>query len=60
MALEFDADIAQEVLMACLEKGLLVNRVKPDTLRFMPPLIIDNQEVDQAIAILDKALSGMT
>ncbi len=42
--------------MACLERGLLVNRVKPNALRFMPPLIIGNDEVDEAISILDKVL----
>ena len=57
VAMEFDSDIGQEVLMACLEKGLLVNRVKPNAVRFVPPLIIDNRDVDEAMEILDKALS---
>ena len=58
IALEFDRDIAQSVVMACLEGGLLVNRLKPNALRFMPPLIIGNEEVDEALGILDKALSS--
>jgi len=33
--------------------------VKPNTLRLMPPLIIGNDEVDEALGILDKALSGV-
>ncbi|MFC1860438.1 aspartate aminotransferase family protein [Chloroflexota bacterium] len=60
IAIEFNSDIGQEVLMACLEGGLLVNRVKPNALRFMPPLIIGNQEVDEAIDILDNKLSSVT
>lgn len=59
VALEFSSDIAETVLTACLERGLLVNRVKPNALRLMPPLIIDNEEVDEALGILDKALSGV-
>ncbi len=59
VAIEFDSDIAASVLSACLERGLLVNRVKPNALRFMPPLIIGNAEVDEAIGILDKALSSV-
>ena len=59
IAVEFNSDIGQEVLMACLEGGLLVNRLKPNALRFMPPLIIGNQEVDEAVGILDKALSSI-
>ncbi len=59
VAMEFSRDIAQLVLMACLDRGLLVNRLKPNALRFMPPLIIGNAEVDEAIGILDKALSSI-
>jgi len=59
VAMEFSRDIAQSVLMACLDRGLLVNRLKPNALRFMPPLIIGNAEVDEAIGILDKALSSI-
>jgi acetylornithine/N-succinyldiaminopimelate aminotransferase len=40
----------------CLERGLLVNKLKPNALRFMPPLIIGKKEVDEALDILDKAL----
>ncbi len=59
IAVEFSSDIAQSVLMACLGEGLLVNRLKPNTLRFMPPLILSNEEVDQAVAILDKVLGSV-
>ena len=58
-AMEFNADIAKAVVTVCMEQGLLVNRVKPNAVRFMPPLIIGNKEVDQALAILDKVLSGI-
>jgi len=58
IAMEFSSDIAQSVVMACLDKGLLVNRLKPNALRFMPPLIIDKGEVDEALGILEQTLSG--
>jgi len=57
VAIGFDREIGQDVMMACLERGLLANRVKPNTLRLIPPLIIGNSEVDEALEILDKALS---
>ncbi len=60
VAMEFSSDIAQSIVMACLDRGLLVNRVKPNALRFMPPLVIDYKEVDEALGILDKALSDIT
>jgi len=59
VALEFNSDIADSLVMACLDRGLLVNRLKPNALRFMPPLIIGNEEVDEALSILDKVLSTM-
>ena len=58
LALEFDSDIAEAVTMSCLNKGLLVNRLKPNALRFMPPLIIAEKEVDEALGILKSVLSG--
>ncbi|MCJ7763857.1 MAG: aspartate aminotransferase family protein [Dehalococcoidales bacterium] len=58
-AMEFDSDIAQPLMLACLDGGLLVNVLKDNTIRFMPPLIISKEEVDRALAILEKALSGI-
>ena len=59
IAVEFDGEIAQSVLLGCLERGLLVNRVKPNAIRLIPPLIIGYAEVDRAIGILTEALSGV-
>ncbi|MGB2878542.1 MAG: acetylornithine transaminase [Dehalococcoidales bacterium] len=59
LAIEFDREIADDVLKACLENGFLVNRVKPNALRFMPPLNIGSAEVDEAVNILDKVLAAV-
>lgn len=59
IAVEFDEAIAQDVLMACLEKGLLVNRVKPNAIRLMPPLIIGENDVNLAVSIIDEVLGGV-
>jgi predicted acetylornithine/succinylornithine family transaminase len=59
VAIEFNRDMGQEILMACLEKGLLVNKVKSSAIRLVPPLIIGNQEVDRALSILDGVFSGI-
>jgi len=60
LAAEFNAEIAQDVVINCLENGLLVNRLKSNTIRMIPPLIIGNKEVDKALDILDKVLSNTT
>jgi predicted acetylornithine/succinylornithine family transaminase len=56
VALEFNSEMAEEVVMACLKRGLLVNKVKPNAIRFMPPLIISEKEVNEALSILEDAL----
>jgi acetylornithine/N-succinyldiaminopimelate aminotransferase len=58
IAMEFNNDIANSIVKICLDRGLLINRIKPNALRFMPPLIIANNEVDEALGILDEALSS--
>ena len=56
LAVEFDGDIAKELQLACLDKGLLINAVKPNAIRFMPPLIITKEDVDEALAIIKESL----
>jgi acetylornithine/N-succinyldiaminopimelate aminotransferase len=57
IAVEFDKEIAKEVVASCAQKGLLVNRLKLNTIRLIPPLVITEQHVDQAASILDKVFS---
>ena len=59
IAVEFNSDISGEVLTACLKGGLLVNQLKPNALRFMPSLIISNEDIDKAVGILGEALSSV-
>jgi 4-aminobutyrate aminotransferase-like enzyme len=54
--LEFKDDIAEEVTLRAAERRLLINRVKANAIRFMPPLIISREEVDEAINILKEVL----
>jgi predicted acetylornithine/succinylornithine family transaminase len=57
LALGFTDDIAEELVLACLKEGLLVNPVKPNALRFMPPLIITEKDIGEALGILETVLS---
>ncbi len=56
-AVQFDQDLADRVVRSCLKHGLLLNPVKPDAIRFIPPLNITKNDVDEAIAILDPVLA---
>jgi predicted acetylornithine/succinylornithine family transaminase len=48
------------VASAALRRGLLVNAVAPDALRFAPPLLVSADEVDRAVAIVGDALAEVT
>ncbi len=48
---------AKEAASRALDEGLIVNPIGDDTLRFLPPLIIGEAEVDEAIEILGRTLS---
>lgn len=60
VAVELSSDIADGVVKACLDEGLLLNVVKPSALRFMPPLIIGESEVDEAMGILEGVLAKVS
>ena len=60
VALEFDREISHEVVQACLERGLLINPVKQNAVRFMPPLITQRSEVDEAMGMLKDALTQVS
>lgn len=54
---EFRRDMAEEVTLACLEAGLIVNNVRPNVLRLSPPLIISEADLNKGLAILESVLS---
>jgi acetylornithine/N-succinyldiaminopimelate aminotransferase len=56
IALDFNQEIAEKLVLTCIDKRLLVNKLKPNALRFMPPLIITEKEVDEAVGIVREAL----
>jgi predicted acetylornithine/succinylornithine family transaminase len=56
LAVYFAEEIAEALTMACMERGLLINKVKPNALRFMPPLIITEKDIDRAVQTLREAI----
>jgi acetylornithine/N-succinyldiaminopimelate aminotransferase len=47
---------AQKVVDTALDRGLLINAPRPDTLRFMPALTVTRDEVDLMLALLEPCL----
>jgi predicted acetylornithine/succinylornithine family transaminase len=51
-----DGRDAKDAAQSCLEHGLIVNAVTPTALRFAPSLLVTDQEIDEAIAIVAEVL----
>ncbi len=47
-----------EIVNRCFEKGLLINCTGETVLRFLPPLIITEADVDEMVTLLDGVLAG--
>jgi acetylornithine/N-succinyldiaminopimelate aminotransferase len=58
-AFELAEPRAQEIMDRALERGLLITNAGPSTIRFVPPLIIQVAEIDEAIEHLDAALASL-
>lgn len=60
LAVELDgpAGVAKEVADACLAAGLVLNAVSPTALRLTPSLLVDDGEIDEAVAILATVLAS--
>jgi predicted acetylornithine/succinylornithine family transaminase len=59
LAAQLERPIAKEATAAALAQGLLVNAVRPDAIRVAPPLLVSDDELQQALAILRNVLTGL-
>jgi len=57
--LELAEDVAGEVATKARERGLLLNPVRPNRVRFMPPLTVTAAEIDQAVDIVEAVLTEL-
>jgi acetylornithine/N-succinyldiaminopimelate aminotransferase len=56
-ALQLSREAAEQIVQGCLERGLIVNNVRPDAVRICPPLIVSREELDEGLAILESVLA---
>ena len=47
-----------DIVNECLQRGFLIISAGDRTLRFVPPLIITTQDIDQATKVLDEVMEG--
>ena len=55
LGVEFDREV-KALVQICMDLGLLLIGAGPKVVRFVPPLNIDEAEIDQAAAIFEQAL----
>ena len=58
VATDVDAARRSSSRRALLEQRLVINATGPQTLRFLPPLVVERAQVDDALARLAPLLGG--
>ncbi|GIW17404.1 MAG: acetylornithine aminotransferase [Tepidiforma sp.] len=59
LAVGLARDCSAEVVDEARRRGLLVNNVRPNAVRLMPPLNVSDDEVDRAAEILEAAIAAV-
>ena len=59
IGLEMSEDFSSQIVGEALDKGLLINAVRPNMIRFMPPLNVSKAEIDSAVEIIESILEGL-
>jgi acetylornithine/N-succinyldiaminopimelate aminotransferase len=60
LALDLKRDIAPDVAALAMQRGLLLNAPRPDSLRFMPALTVSDAEIDRMTDVLDSVMTDVT
>ncbi|MCA0758096.1 acetylornithine/succinylornithine family transaminase [Paenibacillus sp. N4] len=59
LAFNVQGGAASELAAECLREGLLVNAPGPSTIRLVPPLIVEQRDIDEMLSILGKAFGKL-
>lgn len=59
LAIGLATDCSAQVVDECRHRGLLVNNVRPDAIRLLPPLNVTDEEIDRACDILEAAIAAV-
>ena len=57
-AIQFNSDMSPAVVSASNEAGVLLNPLRPNAVRLMPPLTVTKEEIDEALERLSTALTS--
>jgi len=51
------SELRDKIVVECFNRGLVIQGAGESAIRFSPPLIVNKEQVDFAVATLDKTLS---
>ncbi len=57
-AIQFSSDIGEQITNDALAAGLIVNNVRPNAVRIVPPLTVTEEELEQGLAILEHIIEA--
>ena len=57
-AVQFTSDIGEQITNDALANGLLVNNVRPNAVRIVPPLTISEEDLEQGLAIIEHVIEA--
>jgi acetylornithine/N-succinyldiaminopimelate aminotransferase len=55
-AVQFGSDIGEQITHAALTAGLIVNNVRPNAVRIVPPLTVTEEELEEGLAVLEHVI----
>ncbi len=58
LAIQLKEPVADKIALGCLERGLVINDIGLHILRFLPPLLIEQEQVDMLISTLEELLES--
>lgn len=54
IGVELQNSIAPQIVNNCLEKGIVLNHIGKNIIRFLPPLCITREEIDEGLRVFEK------
>jgi acetylornithine/N-succinyldiaminopimelate aminotransferase len=55
LGMEFRYDV-RSIILKTMQKGVLVLDAGRNVLRFLPPLVIEKDQIDKAVTVLDEVI----
>ncbi len=59
LGVALDHERAKDVASVALQRGLVVNAPRPDTIRLAPSLLVSDDEIDEGLAVLSSVLADV-